>query len=264
MLRYSKPFSSNLLKNARFVSSPLKTVKPFYAQNLRFNQKKYYSNNAANTSKSPTGIVLSILFISVASCFAVYYTAKSLENPSKSKITESDLQDHINGLKRKKTMFQAFEVNIDLLPGENLKKDDVKKIVGDSVFVIDPPELINRERAQGLDAFYGPFLIELQERNAPIPAAVTVNIIGKEIKKIKKEQENDESDKILKFLVINFPQDLEQSIKFERDVKTADSIIKVEDIKNDVGNKVFQYFETVDKIKTVQKIKNLGNIYKKD
>ena len=65
-----------------------------------------------------------------------------------------------------------------------------------------------------------------------------------------------------KILIINFPEDLEQSMKFDVDVKTVDNIIKVENSSDDKKKDVFEYFETVDKIKNIKSTKNLSEFYK--
>lgn len=186
--------------------------------------------------------------------------SKNLEKYKKT-FTEDEWNKYISEIQKKHLTLEKGE-ECYLLPVTNGNSKDsevVKQIVEKlGAKVIDLNELVERQLEGGK---YHILLKENLETHDPkangfaysftyrLKPGIFTQLVSDEIKK-----EKDADPGAGRFLLLNYPPNIKEAIKFEQNVCSRDTLLV---LKDEEDNNVVEYFETVDKIKHVKDLPKL-------
>jgi hypothetical protein len=162
-------------------------------------------------------------------------------------MSEAEYYKQQQRLKRKIAMFSPDEKQVLLWKnGEISQIGNIEQLNEHGVAVIDPVKLVDLEKQDKESKFYD--LLndpELKE----LPRGLVVDLIGKFIKESKQE----------KFLVVGFPPDVKESIKFEDKIVTIKNLVITD--QSDENDDVYRYYKTVNKSKKVDTIQEVTELF---
>ncbi|KAI0464859.1 Altered inheritance of mitochondria protein 36, mitochondrial [Komagataella kurtzmanii] len=206
------------------------------------------------------GLVGTILFVLVVNKINEQDPKTSLAK-KKNTYSEQEWESYVAGLKRKKQRFDSSSnkefyavpfANKNFKQIENLKRKVSKSSSQEDVGVVDINELIAKQ-INNSESAYGLLLKTTLVENDPSSQSCTYSFNWNLAKGIFSKLVCDEltimineSPQLDRFLLLNFPNNLPEAIKFEQDVANITELIVFnEEQKEDV---VVKYFDTVDKV----------------
>jgi len=166
------------------------------------------------------------------------------ENPNPKTMSESEHFKQQMKLKRRKAIFSQDDKQVWFIKAEGDAQESLKGLNINGFEVIDPSALIEREKKDE-ESLFNALLNDPETKK--IPTGLLVDLILKELQKSSGK----------KFVVINYPTDIKESVKFEEKVVTIKKLIHLANEQNGESDDVVKYYKTVNKVdefKTTQDI----------
>ncbi|CCH44680.1 hypothetical protein BN7_4248 [Wickerhamomyces ciferrii] len=235
----SKPFGIGAFKSSLFPR-----IKP-QSQPLF---KRCLSSKNNQPSKDPNKSVRFRNFIAIGIIswviLAQVVEAVNKEQKGSRSMSESEYFKQQMKLKRRKALFTQEEKQVYFVKADK-NQDDLKELKLDGFELIDPSKLVEREK-NDKESLYNALLNDPDTKT--LPTGLLVDLISKELK-------NNESKK---FVVINYPPDIKESVKFEEKAVTIKKLIHLSDDKESkVEDDVLKYYNTVNKVQTIESTEDL-------
>lgn len=209
-----------------------------------------------------------VMMVALSFGFLHFVTTKVDKKAPKVSFSEREFQQYERetGLKRRHKLIShekndqyAFYVVPYCHDVKKAEKELSAKLPKDrQVKIVEPTELIKREIEDEKKYCY--LLQDLQALSRPMPRGLITALIKEEVELFMNTTKGQFDTNIV---VLNYPQSTEEAIKFENDISDVRTCIKLEDdyarnLKSDLSdddvrkvNNVFGYFDTVDKVTTV-------------
>ncbi len=150
-------------------------------------------------------------------------------------------------LKRRKAIFTQDEKSVWFLKSDDPEK--LKSLKIDGFEILDPNVLLEKEK-QDKDSLYYALLNDAEYET--LPTGLLVDLISKQLKASDSK----------KFIVINYPSDIKESVKFEEKVVTVKKLIhlKSSQDKGDDDDDVVKYYKTVNKVDEIKSDKDITKL----
>lgn len=172
------------------------------------------------------------------------------QNPRPRSLTESEYRKQQQRLKRLKCMFRPDEKPVYLLRarGGKVSKSEVQQLKQFSQFeIVDPDELVNREKSDPNSQY---FSLLNDPSIKKLPFGLKSALIGAYLKQHDQPGTN--------FLVINFPENIKESVKFEENIVTIKKLLDVNETGSSAYNELVSYYKTVDKVVSASSLDQLA------
>lgn len=170
--------------------------------------------------------------------------AVNKNNPKPKTMSEREYQIQQLKLKRRKAFFTQDDKNVWFVKS-NTDEQSLEGLKLDGFEVINPNDLIEAEKKDETSLFNA--LLNDPETKE-IPVGLIVDLILKKLK----------SSESKKFLVINYPTDIKESVKFEEKVVTIKKLIYLKNSEKD-DDDVVKYYKTVGKVDEVESTNDISN-----
>ncbi|CAM9024419.1 unnamed protein product [Wickerhamomyces anomalus] len=173
--------------------------------------------------------------------------AVNKENPRNKSMSESEYFKQQMKLKRRKAIFTQDEKSVWFLKSDDPEK--LKSLKIDGFEILDPNVLLEKEK-QDKDSLYYALLNDAEYKT--LPTGLLVDLISKQLKASDSK----------KFIVINYPSDIKESVKFEEKVVTVKKLIhlKSSQDKGDDDDDVVKYYKTVNKVDEIKSDKDITKL----
>lgn len=171
----------------------------------------------------------------------------------KNSFTEEEWATHLEGLKRKKLVFTAEDgLNMYLVPyvKDEAQVDQLRKSLG-SAAVIDLDDLISRQFEDSDSEYYSllrdTFVSKASSEGSSyqfgyrLAPGLFAHLVQLELSRIHKEQPQTKN-----FLLLRFPNNIKEAVKFEQDVALSRGVVLLDDAH--AKSDVVEYFGTVNKV----------------
>lgn len=188
-----------------------------------------------------------LILIGLAGTAVFVLAVRSLDqNKPKTSYSEEEYQQVLNGLKRKVTVFQPGEIDIQLTTLPDIKTAE-KKLVNEqiqSTTFIDPKDIIDKHKNTPDDKYKALleniYKVYIDDYYYHLPPGLLVALMLDYVK------ENVHKDD--KVVIVDFPKTIKDASNFESEIAV---ISKIYIPKDESENPVCKYFETVDKVTLV-------------
>lgn len=224
-------------RTLRGIPSAYKSGNAFATTTLRF----YSSNSAQSRRKDEAPSFKKIFLIGIIGTVIFVEAVRSLDkNKPKTTYSEQEFADVMSGLRRRVAAFPAGQLDVKFILTGN--KKDVEKLVDQYDLLIDPIEVVEHYRSSTNDS-YEALLNDLYDRygaqkySQNLPKGLLVMLIGRYMK--EKCLPNST------VVIINFPSNIQDSIKFENEVSVVSKIYVPH---ASMGSEVCKYYQTVKKV----------------
>lgn len=215
------------------------------------------------------GVFGTMVYVTVMQRIQEQDHSKNLEKYKKT-FTEEEWSKYINEIQKKHLTLESDE-ECFLLPftynnsNSSQVKLAIEKLGGESnVGVLDLNKLVESQLTddQTSKAKYHILLsqsLEAELKDAPgfrytftykLKSGIFTQIVNDEIQKLKAQNPS-----LGRFVILNYPPNIKEAIKFEQNVCNKDTLLTVDDKLNET--EIVQYFETVDKVKSVANLPKL-------
>lgn len=231
-----KPLSSSCLRSVR-------TAKPLVQTSTR----RYLSERSKpDPDKGPRfrnfiaiGIISYVILAQVVE-------AVNKQNPRPKSMSESEYIKQQMKLKRRKALFTQEQKSVWFIKSDD--SEGLKSLKIDGYEIIDPSVLLDHEK-QDKDSLYHALL---NDPTFKIPTGLVVDLIAKKL----------QASEGTKFIVINYPDNIKESVKFEERIVTIKKLIH---LTSNEGSKseeddVVKYYKTVNKVEDVQTDEELSKL----
>ena len=214
------------------------------------------------------GVFGTMVYITVMQRIKEQDHSKNLEKYKKT-FSEDEWNQYISEIQKKQLTLENNE-ECYLIPfankeGKNNKKINQlnDKLGGDEyVSVLDLNQLVNEQinNSGKYNILLNQTLESIDENNDgfkynfsyKLKPGIFTSIINDEILKIK-----EINPKMGRFIILNYPPNIKEAIKFEQNISNKDMLIKLNNNNNKNDDDIIQYFETVDKVIDINKISKL-------
>lgn len=232
--------------------------------------KHFYSTQKKKVARPENAPRIRYLFMVVVISFGLlhYVTTKVEKKAPKNSFSTREFQQYEKetGLRRRHKLI-SHEKNdqytfymVPYCPDvEKTQKELTSKLPHDrQVKIIEVGALVEKEIEN--EGKYSYLLQDLKAQGRLMPRGLITAIIKQEVELFMNTTKGQFDTNIL---VLNYPQSTEEAIKFENDVSDIKTCVKLEDdnvnsVKSNLSdddlrklNNVFGYFDTVDKVTTV-------------
>lgn len=237
--------------------------------------KHFYSTRKVKVRPENAPRIRYLFMMVVVSYGLLHYVTTKMEKKApKNSFSEREFQQYEKetGLKRRHKLVShekndqyAFYVVPYCHDLERAEKELTNKLPNDrQVKIMEVGALVDKEIEN--EGKYSYLLQDLKSQGRQMPRGLITAIIKQEVELFMNTTKGQFDSNIV---VLNYPQSTEEAIKFENDVSDIKTCVKLDDdvksLKADLSeddlrklNNVFGYFDTVDKVTTVNsKVKAL-------
>ncbi|ODV98125.1 hypothetical protein PACTADRAFT_14598 [Pachysolen tannophilus NRRL Y-2460] len=240
-----------------------------------FNMVRFYASSEFGGKKDGGFNIKNFLIVALVGTgiFGAVVQRVNSQDASKSMLkrkksySDEEWEQYMNNIKRKVLLFDPIkdrEVSIFFVPevdlqnkNDSLKLNQLQEKLGDSI-VVDLNDLIKDELLNHQDR-YGSLLEanlenpkEDQNRNYKFNYRLAKGVFSKMMRLKLEELKNSNSLKYKNYILINFPNNINEAIKFEQDVAISKKLILFH--KPNQNNEIADYFKTVDKTVVLEKV----------
>ncbi|SCU89736.1 LAME_0E05226g1_1 [Lachancea meyersii CBS 8951] len=211
---------------------------------LRTSALRTYSSQKNQSKKDDLPSFTKIALVGVVGTIIFVETVKSLDkNKPKNSYSESEFETEMQGVKRRKMMFQPGQLHIELVTS-GVSRSVLEKQRPLSK-IVDVGEAVEYYRHLQDDKYYA-LLNEIHESHGAsypehLPKGLQVMLVARYLK-----ENCQEGDSVV---VTNFPLKIQDAIKFENEVSLVDRVIFTE---SSVGTELGQYYQTVNKVEILK------------
>ena len=188
-----------------------------------------------------------LILIGLAGTAVFVLAVRSLDqNKPKTSYSEEEYQQVLNGLKRKVTVFQPGEIDIQLttLPDIKTAQKKLSKEQIQSTTFIDPKDIIDKHKNTPGDKYKALleniYKVYIDDYYYHLPQGLLVALM---LDYVKENVHNDD-----KVVIVDFPKTIKDASNFESEIAV---ISKIYIPKDESENPVCKYFETVEKVTLV-------------
>ncbi|SCV04334.1 LANO_0G09560g1_1 [Lachancea nothofagi CBS 11611] len=202
-----------------------------------------YSTPKRQPKKDELPSFTKIAVVGVLGTIVFVEAVKSLDkNKPKNSYSESEFESAMQGVRRRKVMFQPGQVYVQLATaGVPL---DVLKTSNPELKVVNSSDAVEHYRQTKDDKYYA-LLNELQEAHGDkyqehLPQGLKVMLVGRYL-----QEQCHDGDQVV---VAGFPLSVKDAIKFENEVCVVEKVLFS---KSDVESDLARYFQTVNKVEVL-------------
>lgn len=172
--------------------------------------------------------------------------AVNKENPKPRSMSESEYQKQQMKLKRRKAFFSQDDKKVWFVKSD-ADEESLKNLKLDGFEVINPNDLIEAEKKDE-ESLFNALLNDPETKKLPI--GLLVDLI---LKKLKSSESKE-------FIVINYPPDIKESVKFEEKVVTIKKLIHLKKSETEQeDDDVVKYYKTVGKVDEIKSTDDISS-----
>ncbi|CCD26487.1 Aim36p NDAI_0H03140 [Naumovozyma dairenensis CBS 421] len=188
------------------------------------------------------GIIGTVIFVEAV---------RSLDRNKPKTYSNEEFDNVMSGLRRKTTMFNEGDLDIQFFLSNDTKEvEKLKNQYGGSVIILNPLDVAEYYRMNPNDQ-YEPLLNEIYDQFKDesyiehLPLGMLVMLIGRYMNDGFKLGNNHS-----KIIIVNFPKDIKDAIKFENEIAVVSKILIPKDSEL-INTDICKYYEGVDKVEKI-------------